>query len=323
MLQKLRPALSLLAKAAVSGLLLYLSLRSVDLTGVAGRLNGAHPGWLALAVALVLTQVGMLGLRWREIVTAAGIELAPRDAVRFSLIATFFNQTLPSTIGGDASRVVMLARHAANWRNATYSVLVDRAVGLFALAVIVLVFLPLTLGLVRDPVARAALIAIGLAGIGGPLTFVALGRLRGRWIEKFWAARHATSAAKVVWALFGSAKASLIVSVLSILIHVFSVAAACAAARAVAAPLDFLTAMSIIPPVILISTIPISIAGWGVRETAMIAAFSYAGLAQGDGLIVSLIFGAATFVVGAIGGIVWIFSGERVAAAKRPDQDLR
>ena len=46
-----------------------------------------------------------------------------------------------------------------------------------------------------------------------------------------------------------------------------------------------------IPPVILISTIPISIAGWGVRESSMIVAFTYAGLAAGDGLIVSILVG--------------------------------
>ena len=44
---------------------------------------------------------------------------------------------------------------------------------------------------------------------------------------------------------------------------------------------------------ILIATIPVSIAGWGVRESAMILAFSYAGLAESDGLIVSILFGVA------------------------------
>lgn len=46
------------------------------------------------------------------------------------------------------------------------------------------------------------------------------------------------------------------------------------------------------------AAIPISIAGWGVREGAMMVAFSYAGLAENDGLIVSILLGAAMFVVG-------------------------
>jgi Na+/H+-dicarboxylate symporter len=70
--------------------------------------------------------------------------------------------------------------------------------------------------------------------------------------------------------------------------------------------------MFLVPPVLLISSVPISIAGWGVRETSMIAAFGFAGLAGDDGLVLSVLFGAASFVVGAIGGIVWIGSGLRI-----------
>ena len=66
------------------------------------------------------------------------------------------------------------------------------------------------------------------------------------------------------------------------------------------------------PPVLLISTIPISIAGWGVRESSMIAAFALAGLAQSDGLTLSILYGATSFVVGVIGGMVSIASGLRV-----------
>jgi hypothetical protein len=65
----------------------------------------------------------------------------------------------------------------------------------------------------------------------------------------------------------------------------------------------------------MISTIPVSIAGWGVRESSMIAAFAFAGLAESDGLTLSVLFGAACFVVGLTGGIVWILSVKRVRPA--------
>jgi hypothetical protein len=67
------------------------------------------------------------------------------------------------------------------------------------------------------------------------------------------------------------------------------------------------------PPVLLIATIPVSIAGWGVRESSMIAAFAYARLAESDGLTLSVLFGAVSFAVGIVGGIVWISSGLRTA----------
>jgi hypothetical protein len=57
---------------------------------------------------------------------------------------------------------------------------------------------------------------------------------------------------------------------------------------------------------LLVATIPVSIAGWGTRETAMVIAFGYAGLPESDGLIVSVLLGIAMFAAGLVGGVVWI-----------------
>jgi uncharacterized membrane protein YbhN (UPF0104 family) len=65
----------------------------------------------------------------------------------------------------------------------------------------------------------------------------------------------------------------------------------------------------------LIAAIPVSIAGWGVREGAMVTAFTFAGLPNHDALAISALFGAGSFVVGAVGGLIWILSGERVKIA--------
>jgi hypothetical protein len=88
-----------------------------------------------------------------------------------------------------------------------------------------------------------------------------------------------------------------------------TVTVAWGAAMAAHATIDFAQALILVLPVLLIATIPVSIAGWGVRESAMVLAFSYAGLAASDGLIVSILFGAANLIVGALGGIVWIAGG--------------
>ena len=71
--------------------------------------------------------------------------------MRFNLIGTFFNQTLPSSIGGDAVRLWLVARGGAGWRAATYSIFVDRAIGLIALAIIIVASLPWSYSLIGDP----------------------------------------------------------------------------------------------------------------------------------------------------------------------------
>jgi hypothetical protein len=75
--------------------------------------------------------------------------------------------------------------------------------------------------------------------------------------------------------------------------------------------MSLLYSLFLVPPVILVAVVPISIAGWGVREGAMIAAFAYAGLPQSDGLIVSLLFGIGFLLVGIVGGLVWVVTIDR------------
>jgi len=74
----------------------------------------------------------------------------------------------------------------------------------------------------------------------------------------------------------------------------------------------------LVPPVMLITMLPISIAGWGVREATMGLAFGYAGLVSDEGVNISLVFGAVNFLVGVFGGLVWILSPEKAAKGAEP-----
>lgn len=96
------------------------------------------------------------------------------------------------------------------------------------------------------------------------------------------------------------------------MIHLLTISAAWCCVKAVAAPVSFAHVLFLMPPVLLIASAPISIAGWGVRESSMIAAFAYAGLAESDGLTLSILFGAVSFAIGVIGGVGWIVSSFRM-----------
>ncbi len=104
-----------------------------------------------MAIAVTFLQIFIGVLRWREISAECGAPLPTRQAMRFNVIGTFFNQTLPSSIGGDAVRLWLVARSGAGWRAATYSIFVDRAIGLIALAVVIVASLPWSYRLITDP----------------------------------------------------------------------------------------------------------------------------------------------------------------------------
>ena len=306
----MRRAISLLLKASVSALLLYFALGLVDLAAVRERLARTHPGWLTLILPVLLIQTGLLAVRWRKIVSHCGASLPLALAFRFSMIAMFFNQTLPSSIGGDAMRVWLVRKHA-NWRTAIYSVFLDRLVGVVALAVLVLACLPWTLELVRNPVGRVALLLIGVGSLGAGIAFIGLAWKRLRILHRWSVTRHLAELAGVALAILRSPGSFVPVFSVSIAIHLLTATTAWCAAVAIGADVPLLYTLFLVPPVILVTVVPISIAGWGVREGAMVAAFGYAGLSQSDGLVVSLLFGASYLVVGAAGGLMWITSPDR------------
>jgi uncharacterized membrane protein YbhN (UPF0104 family) len=305
-------------KVLVSAALLFLALRKANFSDLASRIDVASLGWIGLAIAVTFFQIFVGVLRWRVVSAECGAPLATRQAMRFNLIGAFFNQTLPSSIGGDAVRLWLVARGGAGWRAATYSIFVDRAIGLIALAIIIMASLPWSYDLIGDPYGRSALLLVDLAALAGGAGFLLLGVLPWPWLKRWWGTHHIHACAVIANRIIFSRRSGPAIAVLSLLVHVLAVVIAWCVVQSIAAPVAFGQIFLLIPPVMLITMLPISIAGWGVREATMGLAFGYAGLMTNEGINISLLYGAVSFIVGAFGGLVWIFSAEKAAQGAAP-----
>jgi len=306
----MRKLTSLLLKAAVSGALLYLTIRLADFGSVKDRLGQIDLRWIALELLLLFWVLIPVAIRWQVILARCGVAANFVTVLRFTIIAQFFNQTLPSSVGGDGIRIWLIGRRG-NWRAAAYSVFIDRAIGVVSLALLVVVCLPWSLALVRNTSGRIALIAIGVGCIAASAIFVAMSWERLRVLQRWAMTRHLAALARVALEILRSPRAALWVLALSIVVQLSSALAVWCGTRAIGAEVPLLYAVILVPPVLLITVVPVSIAGWGVREGAMIAAFVYAGLPQSDGLIVSLILGVCYLSLGALGGLLWIATPNR------------
>jgi len=305
-------------KILISAALLYFSLRKVNLFDLTSRIHVESLGWIGLAIAVTFLQIFIGVLRWREVSTQCGAPIETRQAMRFNLIGTFFNQTLPSSIGGDAVRLWLVARGGAGWRAATYSIFVDRAIGLIALAILIVATLPWSYRLITDPNGRSALLLVDFAALAGGIGFLVLGLLPWPWLKRWWGTHHLHACSVIANRVIFSRQHGPKVVVLSLLVHVLAVVIAWCVVQSIAAPVAFGQIFQLVPPVMLITMLPISIAGWGVREATMGLAFGYAGLMTNEGVNVSLLYGAVSFMVGAFGGLVWIFSPEKAARGTKP-----
>ena len=118
-----------------------------------------------------------------------------------------------------------------------------------------------TLGnLVSDP--RAALVFVDFAALFGGLGFLLLGHLPWPWLKHWWPTRHVRACSVVANEVIFSRKSGPKIAVLSLTIHVLAVVIAWGAVRSVQAPAGFEQLFMLTPPIMLITMLPISIAGW-------------------------------------------------------------
>src|SRR5258708_23062312 len=126
----MRPFLILSIRIVVSLGLLYLAIRGINFRVILSRLSQINLGWIALALLVTVVQIFLGALRWREISQLCQAPLTDLQAFRYNMIGAFFNQTLPSSIGGDAVRLSLVNPTCAGWRAATYSIFAHRAIGM-------------------------------------------------------------------------------------------------------------------------------------------------------------------------------------------------
>ena len=97
----IRQALAITAKVTVSAALMALLLSRTDLRGLADQVFRASPFWVTAALGIYLTHLAVNTWRWRLLLDTQGTAFAGRQLFASYLVATFFNNFLPSNIGGD------------------------------------------------------------------------------------------------------------------------------------------------------------------------------------------------------------------------------
>src|SRR5919107_4622647 len=128
-----RRRLILLAKIVISVALLWLLVTRSDVPRLWAYARSASLPWLATALALYFLMVLASAWRWGLLLDAQGVHLRVRALTASFLVATFFNNFLPSNIGGDVVRIADTAKPARSRTLAASVVLVDRGIGLLGL----------------------------------------------------------------------------------------------------------------------------------------------------------------------------------------------
>ncbi len=319
---------SWLLRAGVSALLVALLLRRYDLAATFAELSGRlQAGWLLAAVGVFAVSVLGGAQQWTWLLAGAGIH-APRAALwRLYLVGLFFNNFLPANVGGDAVKVLDLGRREGRTAVVFGATLVDRLLGLGALAMLGLIAVAwgARSGAAALPVMPLAVVLGGILLLLPLLLTPALSGPVGRLVRMLpwpgWRDRFVRidDALRVHGRRWGRLAALFL---FALLVQLLRVATHLLAARALGFDLDgqrALLLLALVPVLGILITLPVSINGIGLRETAAADLFVAAGIVAdgGSAVAIELVAFAIQLIVSLAGGVLFLLGEVQTARTGR------
>jgi uncharacterized membrane protein YbhN (UPF0104 family) len=299
-------------KAVVSAGLLWLLFSRVDVGRLWSVARQASPLWLTGALLLYLTVVLASAVRWDVLLRAQHVRLPFAFLTQSFLVATFFNNFLPSNIGGDVIRISDTAKPAGSKTLATTVVLIDRGLGLLGLALMAATGATLMQRMSVGPVGPGMLWAGFGAGaiIATPALLMPetatrilqpLRVFHAEWVDEritkltYTLTRFKETPAAIAICFVGA----VAVQGLLVLFYV-------AVARSMHIPIGFAELAVIVPVSFIVQMLPLSVNGFGVREATFGFYFTRLGLPLESALLVSFVGAALIMLFSLSGGVAYL-----------------
>jgi uncharacterized membrane protein YbhN (UPF0104 family) len=295
--------MKIVLKLSISIVLFYVIFRVININTLLRMLSEIKYPYLLLAMLFQFFSNLVASCRWYMIMKLLEFNEQLSFFIKSYFKGTFFNQALPSSIGGDAIRVLELGKKGYSKREAFYGIFIDRIIGLQGLLI-----LNLTANFINSSLLPNWLFnLITMICIGSILGMFVLMLLRKikplENVPLFSLAYHLSNRFRNV---YNNKRNICIQTSLSILIHLLSIISIYIISIALGMEYSLSVFMVIFPPVFLLTLIPISLAGWGVREGAMIGLFMLIGASKESVLSLSLLYGFIIILCSLPGMFFWL-----------------
>ena len=300
----------IISKVLITTLFFIFILNKVDLDSTITLLRKTNTTFFFLALAIMTIEVLIANVRWKVILNQLEIKIPFLLALRYLWVGVFFNQALPSSVGGDAVRAYYLCKHEDySIGLATIGVLLDRVVGMFGLVILIIATTPLLFGLVVDPVVKWTIVAVmigALSAISISMVLDLIPNKLSNWKIVQGLSTFSFKGRKIIFSYHG-----LVSILLSLVIHLIFIFAVWLLAIAMGLNISLFGMLLVVPITNLLIALPISIAGWGVREGVMIAGLGYLNVSAEAAFALSILYGILMLVVSLPGLFAWIWQLQR------------
>jgi uncharacterized protein (TIRG00374 family) len=247
-------------------------------------------------------------VRWRLLIRACGADATLKYLIASYFVSCFFSNLMPSTIGGDAYRAYDACRIGLRIPTSVSIILVDRFLGLSVL--VLFAFIALMCSSVLSDSLPYLTTAV-IVGLGGMVFIVWLIFFPPKWLQHLFADAKFRIGQKlhiVFQALFAFQGQRLVLFKSigwSVVLQTTVVVEHYLIASALGIPIGLSAFFLITPVAIMITVLPISINGIGIREYAYVLFFGAFAIGKPEAL--AFVWAAFSLVVlqGLVGGVVY------------------
>jgi uncharacterized protein (TIRG00374 family) len=273
----MRRPLRVAATLLVSALAVAYILDKIDLGKTVRILGDASVPWVVISAVLTLVTVSPMAWRWQRLLEARGVHESVGWLTRTYFVSYAWGQVLPTSVGGDASRIFETARrHPGELTPVTGSVLLERALG--GAVTLVLAGIGLLLAIGRYSIGAYVWLEAGfvLATIAAGIVFFSRSvRRRLRFAVPLARRLRLETPARAVYdGIHGYREhpsTLLLVSVVTVGLQLTRIVAIYASGRAVGIHLSLLPYVVLGPLLFLVMLVPFTVNGLGVREAFFVS----------------------------------------------------
>ena len=313
-----QPAWQLILRLAISvallAYLLFVTIPTEDLSKIFTLFFSSDLYNLFLALLCVLGDRFLSAWKWLLLLRIREPNTPVLPVLEVFFVSTFLGYFLPSSIGGDALRAYSLSRINRDLAGSASSVAIDRAYGILGLLSISAVVLIPAIGTFVTVADAAVIWAAAIVGLAGVVLISSRtvyrwffrvaglkkgGVIRGKISRLVNASAEFAGRKQVLARVFSY---SMVVQILRVLLGFF-----CGAALGL--EVDLASYFIAMPIVVVVTLLPISIAGFGVREAAFIYFFTRAGVPAYACLSLSLLYFAMGILVLIPGAFIFALYG--------------
>ena len=302
--------LSISLKIGVSAALLAYCFSRVGWHDLRAEIAGANIWFLMLYLGVSFLATIASAFKWHVLSTAHGLSASRGKLTLLYMVGYFFNNILPTSIGGDIVRAYELGKTDGKPAEAMASVFMERFTGLTALIIFAGIAVTLDPNFLGDVKLTVALITVcvtylGITGLVFQRTVLQVLQQRLRWAL---AQRLLGKMLKLQQAilLYRHQRWALVVSMLySFVFYLISVWIVYAGCLTFGVTPDLRALFLVVPIMHILFMIPISLGGIGLQEWAYTVVLGMIGVPAAIGLSVALLYRARTIVFGLIGGALY------------------